>query len=178
MIKVNLLPATSAKRHFKGWGWILFCVVIAANLSVLGFLYFTNSKEILSKERAIASTKKEIEKLQKTRKEHQLLTADRKELERRLETIKKLKEGRALSARMIFDLSVLTKDNVWIKSFRRNEAQFELEGRSAENDSISDFVEAMSKIPYVKTVELRRIEDVAEEGVTVKKFSLQGTVGL
>jgi Tfp pilus assembly protein PilN len=178
MIKINLLPSSAKAKEHRGWGWFLFVAVILINLAVLAFLFQRNSAEIADTERSIAATKKEMDKLQKTRKEYQLLSTDRKELERRLETINKLKEGRALSARMIYDLSVLTKENVWIKTFRRNESQFELEGRSAENDSISDFVEAMSRIPYVKTVELRRIEDVNEEGVTVKKFSIQGTVGL
>ena len=89
-----------------------------------------------------------------------------------------MKAGRALAARILYDLPSIMRDNVWLKRFKKDGGLFELEGRSLENESIAEFVERLSKTPYYRNVELKNIEDVTEEGVVVKKFIVQGGVGL
>lgn len=177
MIKINLLPK-AFRKEAKKYGWYLFLLLFALNIVILGFLYQKNVSDIDRYQRLIDSKKKEIASLQKLRQEYQILTNEKKEMERRLSAIHSLKEGRALSARILFDMSTLLSENVWLKSYKRAEGNFELEGRSVENDSISDLVDAMAKVPYIKTVELRKVEDVNEAGINLKKFIIQGTVGL
>ncbi len=177
MIKINLLPKAFRKQA-KKYGWFLFAILFVLNIVILGFLYQKNTSDIDRYQRLIEGRKKEIASLQKLRQEYQLLTNERKEMERRLSAINSLKEGRALSARILFDMPALLSENVWLKTYKRTENQFELEGRSVENDSISDLVDAMAKVPYIKTVELKRVEDINEAGINLKKFIIQGTVGL
>jgi hypothetical protein len=77
---------------------------------------------------------------------------------------------------MLFDLSSLAKGNLWLKKLRKDETKVDLEGRSIDNESICTFVEGMSKLPYMKDVELKSVEDLTETGMTVKKFLVEGSV--
>ena len=79
---------------------------------------------------------------------------------------------------MLSDLSSIVKDNLWLKRVRKDDKKLEIEGRSTDNESVCDFVERLSKLPYLKDLELRSIEDVGEGGITVKKFLLDGSVNL
>ena len=62
------------------------------------------------------------------------------------------------------------------KGLRKDGTKLHIEGRSIDNESICDFVERLSKLPYVTDLELRSVEDTAEGGITVKKFVIDGNV--
>ena len=123
----------------------------------------------------------------------------KKEIERRMKAIDTIKEGRALSARILFDLTNIVKDNVWFRNFNKADDKFQIEGVSLENESIADLMEKLSKIPYMRNIELLNIEDdsfyvkdetdkptkgtvgkIAETDkptkVTVKKFIINGEI--
>jgi type IV pilus assembly protein PilN len=178
MIKINLLPKAVLRKFPKRFGLYIFLLVLCLNMTLLAYLYTTNASDIGAYERAIESTQKEIGRLGHLRAEHKALNEAKQEIERRLLVINQLKQGRALSARVLFDLSSVIKETVWVKSIRRTEDQFEIDGRSVENDSISDLLDTLAKLPYVKSAELKRVEDIVEEGVTVKKFVIQGVMQL
>lgn len=177
MIRINLLPAKAKKDLFK-YDLYMFFFVMALALLVFGGFYYYNTKEIAKRNAMIEDTKKEIQNLQQIYKEYLAMEQEKKEIQRRIKAIDSIKEGRALAARTIYDLSGIIKDNVWIKSFKKTEDKFELEGRSLENESISILVEALSKIPYIKNVELKSVEDATEEGVVIKKFVISGEIVL
>jgi type IV pilus assembly protein PilN len=178
MIKINLLPKVASRKFPRHYGFYVFLLALCLNIILLGYLYTTNARDIGSYERSIENTKKEIERLGPLRAEYKALNEAKQEIERRLSVINQLKQGRALSARVLYDLSTVIKETVWVKSIRRTEDQFEIDGRSVENDSISDLVDTLTKLPYVKSAELKKVEDVSEEGVTVKKFIIQGVIRL
>jgi len=83
-----------------------------------------------------------------------------------------------LAARTLYDLTSLVQEKVWLKSLKKTENRFELEGRSVENDAISGFVESLTKVPYLSGVELKSVEDSAEEGIVLKKFIIQGNISI
>lgn len=148
-------------------------------LLVFGGIYYYNMKEISKRKTMIENTKKEIQKLQQIYKEYLTMEQEKKEIQRRIKAIDSIKEGRALAARALYDLSGIIKDNVWIKNFKKTDDKFELEGRSLENESISMLVEALSKVPYMKNVELKGVEDAPpEDGVILKKFIIYGDIAL
>jgi Tfp pilus assembly protein PilN len=175
MIKINLLPRKAPKSPLKGDLYLLI-VVFVLNILVLGFLYYDNEKDIADYRSKIENAKQEIASLDAIYKDYLRIENEKKEIAARIKTIEGLKEGRALTARMMYDLTSLVKDSVWLRTFKKDEDRFELEGRSLENESISDLIEGLSKIPYMKNVELRNVEDVVEGDMTVKKFIIYGNV--
>jgi Tfp pilus assembly protein PilN len=177
MIKINLLPKKPKKAVFK-YDMYLFLLITVLNLALLGWLYFSNANQIVDQKGQIKAARQEIQSLDVVYREYLSIDKEKKEIERRIRAIDNLKVGRALAARTLYDLTSVTRESLWLKSFRKSAGRFELEGRSLENESISSFVESLSKIPYMKNVDLKSVQDVTEEGISMKKFIVQGNMGL
>jgi Tfp pilus assembly protein PilN len=97
-----------------------------------------------------------------------------------MKAIESIKEGRALTARILYDLTDIIKDNIWLRDLSKTDDKFKIEGVSLENESISDFMEKLAKIPYMKNIELLNVTDELDKqsNVTVKKFIIQGDIAL
>ena len=177
MIRINLLPKKVHKQIVRS-DLVLFSLLLAVALAVAAGLYFNNLREIVQLKTEVSKTKQSIASMEKFYKEYLSLEKQKKEMSTRIAVIGKMKEGRALAARIVYDLPSLVKESVWLKRFKKDEDRFDLEGRALENESVADFVEKLSKIPYAKNVELKSVEDVTEEGVLVKKFLVTGNLSL
>jgi Tfp pilus assembly protein PilN len=177
MIKINLLPRKTRKPLHR-YQTYAFLLIFAVNLCIIFGIYYSNLRNISHYQTAIENAKREIASLDKIYKEYLQIEREKKEIDKRIKAIESLKAGRALSARSIYDLSSFIKERVWIKTFKKNNDFFEIEGRSIENESISDFIESISLIPYLKNVELKKVEDMTEEGLVIKKFTVQGNIGI
>ncbi len=178
MIKINLLPFKRKKAASLGKDVRdLFILII---LGCIGFALYDMSlvREIDEIKGKIGAAKQEITRLKPLQQEHIQIQNAKKEIEKRIQTLNKLKAGRALAARSLYDLSNIIKEGVWIKTFKKTENKFEMEGRSFVNESISDFIESLSKLPYISNVELRNIQDVNEDGLTIKKFIITGNMSI
>ena len=177
MIKINLLPKKPIRTAFKYEIHVLLLVVIL-NLLTIGLIYSINARAISNLKTTIEQAKKEIASLDPIYREYLAMEQEKKEIQRRIQAIDTIKQGRALAARTLYDLTSIVKESLWLKSFKKNENRFELEGRSVENEAISSFVESLSKVPYLSGVELKSVEDAAEEGLILKKFIIQGNISI
>lgn len=175
MIKINLLPR-KVQREMAAHDLLLFCVMLVITLVISGGIYAKTIYDISSMKRDIQKKRQEIASLQSIYREYLSIEKDKKEISRRIGIIDGIKEGRALPARIMYDLPGLLKESVWLKRFKKDDNRFELEGRSLESESISDFVERLAKVSYVRNVELKSVEDSTEDGMTVKKFMLNGEI--
>lgn len=177
MIKINLLPKKPIRAAFK-YELHVFVLIIILNLLVLGLIYSINARQISNLKGNIERAKKEIASLDPIYKEYLSMEQEKKEIQRRIQAIDTIKKGRALAARTLYDLTSIVKESLWLKTFKKTENRFELEGRSVENEAISSFVESLSKVPYLSGVELKSVEDAAEEGLVLKKFIIQGNISI
>jgi Tfp pilus assembly protein PilN len=177
MIRINLLPKKVRKEALKS-DIALFLLLLVIALVVAAGMYFNNGREISHLKADLGRTKQSVASMEKFYQEYLTLEKQKKEMSTRIALIEKIREGRALAARILYDLPSLVKESIWIKRFKKDEDRFDLEGRALENESVSDFVEKLAKIPYAKNVELKSVEDVTDEGVLVKKFLVQGNMGL
>lgn len=178
MIKVNLLPYKKTKTSALKVNLVTFCLLLFIGNILFWSIFFYNWKDISYYRKNIAYTKTELASLQPYYQEYQRIQQAKAEIERRIKVVNKLKSGRALAARSLFDLSTSIKEGVWLKTFKKTEDKFEIEGRSLVNESISDFMEMLTKLPYIKNLELKSIQDVTEEGLVIKKFIVQGNMSL
>ena len=178
MIKVNLLPYKKTRTSTLKINIVTFVLMLIIGNILFWSFYIYNQREINDYERNIQATKTELARLQPFYQEYQRIQQAKKEIERRIKVVNQLKAGRALAARSLFDLSTTMKEGVWLKSFKKKDDKFEIEGRSLVNESISDFMETLGRLPYMKSVELKSIQDVTEEGLVIKKFIVQGNMSL
>jgi Tfp pilus assembly protein PilN len=177
MIKINLLPKKPIRAAFK-YEIHVFLLIIILNLLIIGLIYSINARQISNLRSNIEAAKKEIASLDPIYKEYLSMEQEKKEIQRRIQAIDTIKQGRALAARTLYDLTLIVKESLWLKSFKKTENRFELEGRSVENEAISSFVESLSKVPYLSGVELKSVEDATEEGLILKKFIIQGNIAI
>jgi Tfp pilus assembly protein PilN len=177
MIKINLLPKKPIRTAFK-YEIHVFLLIVILNLLTIGLIYSINARAISNLKTTIDQAKKEIASLDPIYREYLAMEQEKKEIQRRIQAIDTIKQGRALAARTLYDLTSIVKESLWLKSFKKNENRFELEGRSVENEAISSFVESLSKVPYLSGVELKSVEDAAEEGLILKKFIIQGNISI
>lgn len=178
MIKINLLPKGEVRKEKNRITFVLLGVLLVFCAGILGGLYWYYNSSIEQTKIRIADVEKKIRSLEEVERQFNMLKAAKADIEKKLATINNLKQGRALSARILYDLSSLVSENLWIRNFKKSENGFEFEAFSSENDSISNIVEDLHKVPYIRGVELKKVEDVTEEGILVKKFLIQGTTGL
>jgi type IV pilus assembly protein PilN len=176
MIKINLLPKTIRQKKEFNLDLYIFVAVALVALGLVGGIYIKNTKDISSIMIITESLKKEVTNLAPLDKEFAAIEKDKKDVANKLSAIAKISEGRAIAPKLLYDLSSIIRDTMWLKTLRKDGNKLYIEGRSVDNESISDFVERLSKLPYVKDLELRSVEDASEGGITVKKFAIDGSV--
>jgi Tfp pilus assembly protein PilN len=176
MIKINLLPRKKRERKRTNLESYVLLGTVAFSLALVSSAYLINAKDIRSLHNEISSVKQQSRALEGVRMEFSSLERDKKEVASKLAVIQRINEGRAIAPKMLYDLSSIVKDNLWLRRLRKDDAKLEIEGRSADNESICDFVERLSRLPYMKNIELRSVEDVNEAGILVKKFIVEGSV--
>ena len=178
MIKINLLPFKRKRSSSLTKDIRDFVILLLIVLFGFGYYYYILTNDIEERRSNIVATKKEIQSMQPIAQEYQAIQEAKKEIQRRFQTLNQLKSGRALAARSLYDLSSIIKEGVWIKSFKKTDNKFEIDGRSFVNESISDFIESLLKLPYITNVELKNVQDVNEEGLTIKKFIITGNISI
>ncbi len=176
MIRINLIPGKGVQRRAISFDLYVLIGTLAVTLAIVGGVFVTNTRDIERLRNEIVTIKKQSKALEATYKEYLSLEREKKELVKRIAAVDKIKEGRALAPRILYDLPTVAKDNLWLRKFSKSETGFDLEGRSVDNESVADFVERLSKLPYFRNVELRSVEDINEASVTLKKFIVQGSV--
>jgi Tfp pilus assembly protein PilN len=178
MIKINLLPKKVQKKREVNTELVVMVCGLCCSIGISAGLYFKNESDLRYLNREIVSVKTQLSSMKTVFAEYSALEKEKKEMASRVSAVDRIKEGRAVATRLLYDLSSLTKDSVWLKKLQKNEARLTLEGRSVDNESICDFVEHLAKLQYLSNVELRSVEDITEAGFPVKKFSIDGSVGL
>ncbi|OPY75954.1 MAG: Fimbrial assembly protein (PilN) [Syntrophorhabdus sp. PtaU1.Bin153] len=177
MIKVNLLPKKPIRAAFR-YDIYLFFVIVALNGLIIASFYFFNYRGVSNYKAKIAAAKKEIASLNPIYQQYLSMEREMKEVQRRIRAIDGLKEGRALAARTLYDLSSQVRESLWLKSFKKTDNKFEMEGRSIDNEAISSLMESLSKVPYMRGIELKSVQDTSEQGMVLKKFIIQGNISL
>ena len=176
MIRINLLPAKKRKEKVSRQVSFRFSVIPLLALAVAGGIFAKNARDLARLRAQDGAFISQRASLDGVYKEFLGIERQKREMAERIALIDRIKEGRAVVPKMLFDLSSLAKGNLWLKKLRKDETKVDLEGRSIDNESICTFVEGMSKLPYMKDVELKSVEDLTETGMTVKKFLVEGSV--
>jgi Tfp pilus assembly protein PilN len=176
MININLLPKKERGKSDFDPSLRLFVVALAISLAVVAGLYFKNARDEARLRAQVEALTAQRRALDAVSREFAAIERQKKELKARIAIIDGIKQGREVAPRMLYDIASLMTDNLWLRRLHKDDAKFDIEGRSADNESICSFTEGLSRLPYLRSVELKSVEDVAETGVTVKKFVIEGTV--
>ncbi|MGC3997935.1 MAG: PilN domain-containing protein [Anaeromyxobacter sp.] len=176
MVRINLLPVRVSKKKEAGLQQLVLLALILV-LGVLGnwYAHSTRDAELVTKQKKIASTKKDIEALDRTIGQVKSLAADKADLKKKLDTLEVLKKGRSGPVRMLDDLATITPKRLWLTKLDEKGGKITFEGTGGTIDDVSELMKKLKDSKYFADVELKKTETKVVSGMKVVHFTLTAT---
>ena len=173
MIKINLLLA---KKEKKKAGIRREIIVLIASvvflLFVLGLLQWRMNGtkddlllDISTKEKEIAKNKSLTEQLNKAKESNKLL-------DEKLNVINSLRKEKSSPARVLDELSIDKPEKIQFESLKKEGSKLGIEGIALDDETVANFMENLRKSKLFKNVDLVISEQVEQNKIKLKKFSI------
>lgn len=174
MIRINLLPARELEAEVaRRQELTVVGLCLGLTAVVLLGVYLVQSYRLSNVESEFAELRKEIEVLN-TKAEGVVGLREKKRLIReKINVIEALSKKKTGPVRVMESLSSATPTRLWLTEFKESAGNVSLKGLAVDNQTIADFLKALSSSPYFEDVELVETTQVKEKGVTVKKFIMK-----
>jgi type IV pilus assembly protein PilN len=170
MIRINLLPReerVSAPRLTlpKIGGSLLPMGILGGAIALIALTAGLERAKLTALRSDVAQVKEEVRAIQPQVDRVKRLTSQREELERRLDVIRQLDEGRFISVR--------TMDNLWLTAVKQeNSGIVTVKGMTFSNLIVADFMMSMEKNPMFANVDLIQTNRGTIEGRDVTEFAI------
>jgi type IV pilus assembly protein PilN len=174
MIRINLLSAREIRAEI---GRRQDLTVAAASLGVtlalilIVFLYQFSRSTLLSSR--LSGLRQEIAALEIRAQEVTELQKNIGELKQKVKVIDDLSKKKVGPVRVMESLSGATPVRLWLTEFKENAGNLSLNGMAVDNQTVADFLKALSSTAYFKEVELVETSQVEQDKLLLKKFSLR-----
>jgi len=174
MIRINLIPYRVARQHQQIIQHVtaFFAVVVLTILLALG-VHTTASLQLANlKEQTIALQKQNEELRSKIGKIDNLANL-RSDVERKLEIVDRLQEGRFRSLKTLHAIASVIPENVWLDGITDKGSTIALSGLGESNKAVASFMRKLDHSPLFTNVRLGEIIRVVQNGLPVRRFSLK-----
>lgn len=173
MIRINLLPVREISAEFgRRQELIVAGVCLALSLVVVAGLYLVQFRTVSRLEADLASLTQEITTLNTKAKGVGDIEKKVMELREKLKVIEDLNKKKTGPVHVMESLSSALPARLWLTQFRETSGNVTMDGLAIDNQTIADFLKALARSPYFQDVELIETSQVEQEGVALKKFSL------
>lgn len=181
MIRINLLPKEDRvrRRSFKAprigaLAPLAVFPVVAAAVGVTGFVERTKLTALRDD---VAEVREEVRQLKPQVDRVKQLTAQREELERRLDVIRQLDENRFLSVRVMDDLSRQLPKYLWLDDMNQTgPGRITVSGVTFSNLIVADLMMRLERSSLFADVDLAQTERGTIDGRDVIRFSVTGNI--
>jgi type IV pilus assembly protein PilN len=156
MIKINLLPVRAAKkREFGRQQLVLFVLILV--LAGIGnfFVYNRFESELRSLDKQIATTRAEIQQLEKTIGEVKSIKEDKKALEDKLKILDTLKKGRTGPVKVLDELASIVPQKVWIIDFAEQQGGVTITGQATNYEDLSTFSKKLKASTHFTNITIK-----------------------
>lgn len=159
MIRINLLPkeerVSTRRIAVPKLGTMAPVAVLAAVVAIVGATAALEQAKVSTLDRDVTELREEVRAIQPQVDRVKRLTAQREELERRLDVIRQLDEGRFLSVRVMDDASRQVPSYLWITALTQQGAsRISLTGVTFSNLIVADFMMRLERSPMFADVDL------------------------
>jgi type IV pilus assembly protein PilN len=173
MIRINLLPYRTQRRQTK----ILQHLVVALGvIFVAASLVFTadliKTSELADIEAAISDLKAKNTVLRKRIGKIKDLDKVRTDVERKLEIVEELQQGRFRALVTLHKLATVIPENVWLKSIDDKEGKIAISGLGESNKAVANFMRALDREAIFSDIALSKITRINVGTIPVRSFSL------
>ncbi len=165
MVRINLLPVRVSKKKEAGrQQLVLFAVLLAAGL--VGNAVWAGSRvaDLKARQTKLARTKEEIAQLDRIIGEVRNLREAQAALQKKLDVLDKLKQGRAGPVRMLDELATITPRQLWLTKLEEKAGAMAFAGTAASIDDVSEFMSKLKQSKYFTKVELKKTTAVKGTG--------------
>jgi type IV pilus assembly protein PilN len=172
MVKINLFPKKSKPPITLIRDSIILLATVLAVILIIGQFSMGLSRKLdrlkddkVRVEKGIAATKKKIKNINQYKKKI-------KDINRKIAVINELKDKQTGPVILFKDLSMATPEQLWLTSLKNTSTSIKLDGMAFTPNTVSEFMQNLSKSPYFTKVELNNITQKAESGRKVQVFSI------
>lgn len=177
MIRINLLPVREITAEFgRRQELALATVVLGLTVVVLAGGYWLQVVRIAGLTAELASLRKEVEALNAKAKGVQDVERRIAELKSKLKIIDDLNKNKTAAVRVMESLSSATPARLWLTHFREAGGVVTIDGLAVDNQTIAEFLRALSGSAYFDDVELIETAQSGQAGVPLKRFSLRSKI--
>lgn len=177
MIRINLLPVREIKAEVgRHQDLVLAGASLGVTLALVLGLYLFQFFRVSGLEKELAGLRKEIETLNTQTKQVAELEKKVGEVKEKLKAIDELSGKKTGPVHVMESLSMAVPPSLWLIEFKESGGSLALTGLAIDNQTIADFLKALSNSPYFKDVDLIESVQVEQDGRTVKKFNLKATL--
>jgi len=174
MIRINLLAVREIKAEFGRRQDLMVAgvslgLVLALVLVVFLFQFYRAS--VLEEE--LAGLRKEIETFNVRTKEVAQLEKRIGELKEKLKAIDLLSGKKTVPVQVMESLSSTVPPRLWLTEFKESGGSVAITGLAIDNQTVADFLKALSSSSHFSNVDLVEAVQVEQEGISVKKFTLK-----
>lgn len=174
MIRINLLPTRELEAEVSRRQELLIAgVAVALTAILLGAVFVNQSSRLSSLEDEFAQLKKEINILNSKAKGVADIKKNIRTIKDKLKVIDELSKKKTGPVRVMESLSSAIPDKLWLTEFKESAGNLSLNGRAVDNQTIADFLKALTSSPYFQNVELIETTQVDEKGGRLKKFVMR-----
>lgn len=173
MIRINLLPYRAQRRQRQILQHLaVFLGVIFVTSITLFFADVVKTSELTSLEDEFSSLKAQNNILKKKIGKIRNLDKLRADVERKLELIDRLQEGRFHSLESLSGLAEAIPENVWLTIISDSNGILTISGLAESNKAVANFMRALDQSPLFAKISLKTISRTVAGKVPVRRFSL------
>lgn len=174
MIRLNLLPVREIKaKTGRRQDLMAAGLSLALTAALIVGLYLFHAYRLSNLGKELAHLQKEIETLTVQAKGVAQLQRKIDDLKGKLKAIKELNTKKTGPVRVMESLSSATPSRLWLTLFKETGGAVTINGRAIDNQTIADFLKALSSSVYFTKVELVETTKIEQEGIPLKKFSIK-----
>jgi Tfp pilus assembly protein PilN len=178
MIRINLLPKEERARSapkitLPKIGSMVPLIGIGAVLAIVAVIAVLENAKVAALGRDVTELREEVRAIQPQVDRVRRLTTQREELERRLEIIRQLDQGRFLCVRVMDDVSRQTPQYLWLTDLRQAGAHtITITGITFSNLIVADFMTRLDRSSMFANIGLVQTKKGEIEERDVMEFAI------
>ncbi len=179
MIRVNLL-GRKRKKKVKPIQIELSAFVLAVVAVFAGIMLFnmTVNAKIAYLEEQVNIKQREFRKLQSVKQEVERFRTQMDEIQKKIEIVRKLKEGQKGYYKILTNIEHSMPDDVWTSSIKFEGNKIVLSCSSLRVSSVNNFVMKLYETKMFSTIDLEKADKKDEETVEINNFVITAGVRL
>jgi len=180
MIKINLLPYRDGRRkELILQQLIIGGVSLLLTIAVVVFFWVRTKSEISYVESEISRIDQEIKNQKVTMKKIEEYKSKKETLTKKMDVVKTLQKGKSGPVHLLDELAINLPGRLWLTDIKQQGMNLNIEGRSLNNISISNYMINLEKSLYFKSVDLKQIKTAKmrdKKGTQLKNFIITSNI--